>query len=912
MRGLPIVLLLCLVTAVAGGTFLLGTDDVGPPPTPVAPPAVADEPPPTPVAPATAPVEEGSEANAEGAADAGAAVEADVERSTAAPAEAAAEGPTVRVVRGTPPVPVAGADVYFLTREEGNKRQGTGKHVPEFCWPEPWGQRVRTGDDGSAALPATRAPWLVAARSGDEFGFAVVPPPPRTVTLVLQADEALVLATRRADQAPVAAIPVAVLQQLANEDPRTLWSGETDGDGRTTVEHFQLVRQRLQDPAAKEQKPETFAAVAAVASTPPVVTMFVGRPVQHEPVVLLMPPLAGIEVLLTDHRGTPLLSPASVTGIAEPAPEAPGPLRLPPGVVQQRAAKPVGDAPVVLTHFGLGQSVRLFARFEGDRRGTSLLVPGPERDGARVLRQLPLAPYHVLLAGRLLLRNGAPLASAQLAGSLWRSDRDIGRPTVRTIADGRFDLVLTARNDAPPLWLEVRHTVAPSTPGDRPTQLGARIQLPRLDGGQRIELGDVVFDELPPLATGVVVDDRGEVVANADVRVQQMQPGNRPNEPESWRDLPHHATRTGDDGTFEFQGPLPPGTLRIRADSDLHFADSVPLTAAGQSVRIRIERNGIVRGRVLLPDWVADGTVSITMRPLDEAARERDTRRVDLSRRRGGRFTIEPLRAGRYDAILALRNLAEPLLVVADVFVEPGEVDDPRLREIDLRQALFRWRLRAVDARGLAFPVDGPILMHTQNQQGATVDAAFRWRGGRAEIISGTGLADLQFFGRGIQPMRLTLAAGDHDVYLQQLRPALLCLPGARALCGPRRKVRVSVVLTEGTGLPESLAGIDQRTGEQFGFARWDLGKSSGAWLEASDTVEVPLMKSGKYDVVLRVHANESERSPQASLALGAFDLVADSAAPATITVPLDTLALQQMLSGLDERARQAEQPKRR
>ena len=70
---------------------------------------------------------------------------------------------------------------------------------------------------------------------------------------------------------------------------------------------------------------------------------------------------------------------------------------------------------------------------------------------------------------------------------------------------------------------------------------------------------------------------------------------------------------------------------------------------------------------MLLPEWLADGTATLTLRPFDEALRERDTRRVDLGRRGGGRFRVEPLRTGRYDALVMLRNLTEPLVVVPDV-----------------------------------------------------------------------------------------------------------------------------------------------------------------------------------------------------------------------------------------------------
>ncbi|HVQ25148.1 MAG TPA: hypothetical protein VMV01_08220, partial [Planctomycetota bacterium] len=321
-------------------------------------------------------------------------------------------------------------------------------------------------------------------------------------------------------------------------------------------------------------------------------------------------------------------------------------------------------------------------------------------------------------------------------------------------------------------------------------------------------------------------------------------------------------------------------------------------------VRIRINRNGILRGRALLPDWVADGTLTLTLRPFDEQQRQRDTRSVGLGRRGGGRFTVQPLGPGRYDAIVAVRNLPEPLCVLQDVFVQPGETRDDRMQPLDLSQALFRFRLRAVDAGGRKVPLDSPILARMRKQDGSVAEAGFRFQKGTAELIATTSLLDLVVFAPGCAVQKLTLGPGEHDVFVQRLQPALVELPGARALCGPQRRVRVSAILEGDTGLPQSLGGLDQRTGDRFNFARWDLGKSNGAWLGVSDTVEIPLMQGGRYQLLLRPHATDSESSPQASIPLGVFELRVDGASFLPVRVPLDAAAVTQALTALDQQAR--------
>jgi hypothetical protein len=419
-----------------------------------------------------------------------------------------------------------------------------------------------------------------------------------------------------------------------------------------------------------------------------------------------------------------------------------------------------------------------------------------------------------------------------------------------------------------------------------------------------------VLQELPPLVLGIVVDDRGEPIPSAQIEVQQEQPQPPANENprqnrrrDPWRDLAGLRTRSGDDGTFALHGAMPPGVLRVRADSDRHFADSVPLSSPGQIVRVQLDRNGILRGRVLLPPFLADGALSLTMRPFDEALRREHTRTEAVSRRGGGRFQIEPLMPGRFDLLVMLRNLDQPFATVPDVFVLPGNSEDARLAPLDLRDALFRYRLQARDDAGQPMLLDGPIHARLLAADGTVEEAGFRWQQGRAELITPHPSAEPTFFGRGFEPQKQVLAPGDHDVWLRPLQPALVDVPGARSLCGPIRKVRISVILDGDTGYPSSLGGIDQRSGQRFGFPRWDLGRSSGAWLEASDRVAIPLMQAGRYEVILRAHATESVATPQVSVSLGKHELRPDGLT--MVTVPVDSQAILDAMRRVDEQHQQ-------
>lgn len=834
-------------------------------------------------------------------------------------------GPLVVVVRGPAATPVPDAVVFAIAEPRGAEaQQQSGLRLPPCEWPERFGQRFTTDARGQTRLPPLRENWLLAAQSGPEFAFTQVPPGrgDRTLTLALQADETVAIRVVDPDGGPGAALPVAVLWHRAGDDAsREIWQGRTDRDGRAECRHFQVHR-----PPSGEGRAEAAAVMLALPLPSPVLQSFAPRPAPKAPITLQAPRRTAVEVQLTDHRGAPLLSPASVALWFDRPKELLQSLPIPPPahLERSRVEKPPGEAPVRFELVGADSTCRIAARFPNERRGAASPPVGtyPDGDGP-VPVQLPLGMDLALLAGRVTL-DGQPFGPQQIPAVLWRADGPVAQLAVHTLADGRFDLVLAPPPGSPEFWLELRAEVPPpdTEPGaPLPAPTGARVWFRALANGERRELGTIHLGPLPPLCSGVVVDDLGTPVADAPVQLQKKNPepagaaASQRNQseppPDPWRPLPLLETRTDAEGRFALFGELPRGELRVRADTDQHFADSAPLRAIGQQLRIVLQRNGILRGRVLLPEWLSDGTASLQLRPVDAALRARETRTVPLGRRGGGRFQVEPLRPGSYDALVTVRNLAAPLCTVENLFVPPGLVRDARFQPLDLRQSLFRYRLRAVDFGGNPLPLDGPIVARLRQLDGSVTDAGFRWQKGRAEIIAASAMAEIVAFGKGCAPATVTLLPGDHDVFLKSVTPALVTLPGARLLAGPTRRVRVSVILTEETGLPQWLQGQDQRTGESFSFPRWELGRSNGAWLGPSDTVEVPVVQSGKYEVVLRLHATDSENSPQASVALGVHELRVDAGYTAATRVPVDEAKVRQALAQLDGQLRAQQQGQR-
>lgn len=795
---------------------------------------------------------------------------------------APAQRPPIVVTVTRADQPVGHARVHWVHEATGWQRHRQQPHGSRHLWdlPGTFGVSATTDATGSVTIvPALEdgSDLLVSCAHEGLFGVARVKGERTTAVLRLVDDHTVTVTTQDRDGRPVPDVPLLVAQGERWNRADELLRLASDRKGVAELRHVQLFVSRK----------ATLACVAVAAPLAEPVGALIPRPFPTTPIALQVPAFGTVDVQLVDTLDQPVLTDARL-GLRVPRPENFSlPLPLNQDFEHLRAGKPTGTAPVRFGPVGVGTTLLAVGRVGDVRVASAEPFAGPVTAGDAVTQALRLPTDALLLTGRMRRGDGTPAGGLDVPFAIRNDQGRLAGGRIRPLDDGRFDTVIRFAATAATTF-EARWQRAD---GERE---GAERLLPVLAPGTRHDLGEVRLVVEPLLVEGQVVDDRGQPVADASLRVQTLVAQERR---EDWRDAPFRTDGTDGDGCFRLHGAPPAGTQRLRASKPGHFPTAIPLVAVGGRVRLILPRAGVLRGAAKLPEWLHDEVASIQLRSLDDP--ERRPAAAPLRQGRHAAFAVENLQPGLWDATVQLRNLPGPVLQLGALMIGPGDNRDPRCEPLDLTNAVFRYRLRAVDPRGQTLPIDGPILARLQQRDGSRQDTGFRWQRGKAELITTSAQIDLVAFSRGYPPTALTVGPGDHEVPMQPLPPVAISVPGLRGVVGPERRVRISMILEGETGFPQSLSGVDQRSGESFSFSRWELGKSNGGWLPAYDLAEVPVARSGRYEVVARIYQGSGENGPQRSLPLGHVDVVLEGGQALAFTLPPDLAAAQAIVASL-------------
>ena len=215
-----------------------------------------------------------------------------------------------------------------------------------------------------------------------------------------------------------------------------------------------------------------------------------------ERIELEVGPRTALDVTLVDPSGQPMLGPVFV---------AVGIDRGDRGIHERIVAAVTSDGRVSFEQLGPSLDVFLVAELRSGRTSETVRTRTAPNGGGRIPVVLAFDSGDVALTGRLLLPDGTPAAEMELMATVGsRANQGRVGSGVFTEPDGRF--VLAQRMLALEDVIEVEFA-----PVNEATRLRARFEVP----GPVLEaqdLGDVMFEVLPPLVSGRVIDDGGEPV----------------------------------------------------------------------------------------------------------------------------------------------------------------------------------------------------------------------------------------------------------------------------------------------------------------------------------------------------------------------------------------------------------------
>lgn len=774
--------------------------------------------------------------------------------------EAPREGEEVHLSCADPAVPLGGAIVVWIDAAERERMRASRAELDLTdldALVQAAGRRYRADARGIVRVPRNASGATLIASVGGTWGERDLPPSSfrrtRPARLELEPDRALVVRVVDAAGRPQADVPVAVRWRRglpgAVEDgglgSYEAWRGTTSGPaGEASIPHAQRFHARAEDDA--NGSASTCALRLRLPLEPPV-EFELGTELPDGPVTLVLPPTGRVIVQL------PRESVPATLGLLTPAQQ-----RRRQADFHYHWDEVQATAPQhVFEHVGLGLELVAVARWDGLAAELARPIHGPERAGQEVIGRIE-ANDEPVFSGSVVDEDGRAVEHERLSASIWCTGEGGGGSiglALQTRVGGAFQFTLP-RNSSDsaqiPRALRARLAGAGREPGSGSIQLvierlqdgepsaRAMVELgPELDL-PRTELGQLVLSKPPMIASGVVVDERGEPVPDARVQLQEALPIEpAANVPPTWIDAPGEERSAFADasGRFELRywlGRDPrPGVriapssaasrerLRLYATAEGRHADTpVEFERGASALRVLARAGGTVRGSLRIDAGLDPAELDVR---LEAAPRPRGPEDPSSGpalvygqrlpardpgyappRTRTGPPDDNPLRGcgslvrgtdrlefewkgavpGEARVVVECVGVQEPLLVVEPIAVRAAELTlDPRLQEVDLRGAR---QCVTLDVLG---PDGTPLETATASIEPAGTDLsatrAVTGRGGRIEICTRRRPLELSVRAPGCQTAHLRAVQSDQRVQLRRAPRVRLVLADATCLPGP-------------------------------------------------------------------------------------------------------------------------------
>jgi len=761
-----------------------------------------------------------------------------------------AEWVVVRVIDDTTEQPIGGATVFWCDdegREELQRdlQRTSVQRAVESLWVEQLAERFgwSTTTDPAGTAKVTRKGWTTLAATHDgKYGTLNVAEamlkPAGGFVLRLTADRSLRVRVLDDRGEPAANVPVSIGCFGPDGFPTFVWNWTpcalTAADGTATLHHLQRVEATVTEqmsPWSERPKGEwrVFAMLAGDRRANAAISL---EAPPAEPVELRLPPCGSVRARV-EIGGVPTRGAAEIALVCHDQDHHFG--------GTPTAALPDADGWARFPHVPLQNR---FTAYTAEAGGMSAEFDGPTQRGQETTAVLIPAAASVMLRGRLLLPANEPLRDHAFTLSVNGTQRQ-QYFDLRTDVEGRFTVSLgepTENDRVEHLWFDVkREKAAPlrATVVDRMLRTG-------ID-----DLGDLVLKDEPPFLAGrFVCGDQPftkEVQCWVTRWVQNDSGGG------DWQGFPGVLYHREDDGRFTFRGTTPPGRYQFAVDTNAVLPiDPIEFTPGTTDLVVQIDPGNPLAATVLVPEGSPWGVLAARLTPspgtsipkqLEERLRAIAWNENNSDARWNLQWAAMP--AGSYALDLFVATGTEPILRIADIRVPVPPGGDPRLEDIDLRQALRIVKTRLLDPTGqLLENIDGFVT-----PANATAD---RWStifyNAEFALLLPRAPTELLFVPGNHRPMRVFCDREQLDVKLESwptIDVEVADLPKLPA------DVRVTVSLEPIDPVRTPYRTQWNDAAEFLPFAtEWSFG-----WLEGNRT-SMPIGE-GKYRVVMRVAGDE-------------------------------------------------------
>lgn len=684
----------------------------------------------------------------------------------ATPAE---EGVVVAVVDGNTMEALAHAEVMVIDTGVADMRalEAEMSMSPDFeKLFERLGVVYKTDQSGKVRIPFAVDSHILAGRTPTHFNLSIdVEESSEEVTLYLNPTENLQVKIVDWQGNPVKGAPVSlrVRKEHSSQDFTTSYSNE---EGIASLRLFQLL-------VAQLAKDETYAALLYLSDEPVEVKVDLQN-LPETPPVLVMPDAGQVHVEVLDSQGQPVEQ-AFLVNVDLLLPEDTYDNgddydawnyqreHLTGRTSQGKASFPLVD---------YNQRIHITAVSPNGELRADVFGEGPVPHGGPALFTLTPQAERPVVVGRILNTEGAIGPNLNLEYVLKMPSKNSNQSsrsgTLKTDADGQFRLLM---EDLFEEGAERTLTISMKATRRKPKRSVAMDLSYFLAPGAN-DLGDLVLVVPPLVASGSVVDAKGDPLSNAQVRLEQKKFYGEEEDQFWWNGIWEHRTQSNRDGQFEIRANLDPDSYRLSASLDHYLESSLEFVQGTEDLKLVMEKSVTLKGRFLLDDEIDLSTVRIVVKIPDPHG---DGYADLLPPRLGkdGSFIVEDLPRG--SAILTLRSNALQEELYAHPELTLSNQDDVQiLDDIDLRGMFNSVRIWVRNPQGELIP---KIQIWTQINI-----SQHEFKENPFVITTQKSGLDFQITAHDYRAMNLQQVTGEREVVLQNGFPIQLDISNLHAL----------------------------------------------------------------------------------------------------------------------------------